>query len=169
MLITSAPFFCLVNYAAMLGLSCCPYMSHCICTIPVLVIVLAKVHNHTDSQHMHVPVTTTMHHPSDTMQMLVQHGRHMQHVVHIFTARPACMHTDPESSQEYDICQAGVARTSLHVGDTKQGRSIALSSNSPQLCKECAQILEAQEKLPVHCCSSFPPMCPSCHACTCSV
>ncbi|KAL0039283.1 hypothetical protein WJX79_001413 [Trebouxia sp. C0005] len=56
--------------------------------------------------------------------------------------------SDPEASQEHDICQAGVARTSLHVGDTKQGRSIALSSNNPQLCKECAQILEAQEKLP---------------------
>ncbi|KAL0053124.1 hypothetical protein WJX82_001225 [Trebouxia sp. C0006] len=56
--------------------------------------------------------------------------------------------SEPEASQEYDICQAGVARTSLHEGDTKQGRSIALRSNSPQLCKECAQILEAQEKLP---------------------
>lgn len=70
-----------------------------------------------------------------------------------------CMHADPEASQEYDVCQAGVARTSLHVGDTKQGRSIARSSNSPQLCKECAQILEAQEKLPVHLCFSFPPVC----------
>lgn len=70
--------------------------------------------------------------------------------VDMLIARCACIHADPEASQEHDICQAGVARTSLHVGDTKQGRSIALSSNNPQLCKECAQILEAQEKLPVH-------------------
>ena len=87
--------------------------------------------------------------------------------VDIFIARPVCMHADPESSQEYEICQAGVARTSLHVGDTKQGRSIALSSNSPQLCKECAQILEAQEKLPVQFCSSWPSVCSCCHSCTC--
>ncbi len=118
---------------------------------------------------MHVPVTTTMHHPSDKMQKLVYHGRHMRNAVDFLIARPACMHADPKTSQEYDICQAGVARTSLYVGDTKQGRSIALSSNSPQLCKECAQILEAQEKLPVHFCSSFPSVWPSCHACICSV
>ena len=79
----------------------------------------------------------------------------------------ACIHADPEASEEYDVCQAGVARTSLHVGDTKQGRSIALSSNSPQLCKECAQILEAQEKLPVHLLSSWPSERSSLHACTC--
>lgn len=89
--------------------------------------------------------------------------------VDMLNARLACMHAEPEASQEYDICQAGVARTSLHVGDTKQGRSIALRSNSPQLCKECAQILEAQEKLPVQFCSSCPSVCPSCHACTCPV
>ena len=32
------------------------------------------------------------------------------------------------------------------MGDTKQGRALALDSNSPQLCKECAQILESQDK-----------------------
>lgn len=47
---------------------------------------------------------------------------------------------------QHDSCQAGMARSCLHMGDTKQGRALALDSNSPQLCKECAQILEAQDK-----------------------
>ena len=62
------------------------------------------------------------------------------------------IHADGQTTQEYDTWQAGMARTSLHMGDTKQGRSIALGSNSPQLCKECAQILEAHDKLQVLMC-----------------
>ena len=51
-----------------------------------------------------------------------------------------------QTGLEHDMCQAGSARTSLHMGDTKQGRALALDSNSPQLCRECAQILESQDK-----------------------
>lgn len=51
-----------------------------------------------------------------------------------------------QQHRQHDTCVAGMARTSLHMGDTKQGRALALDSNSPQLCKECAQILEAQDK-----------------------
>lgn len=51
-----------------------------------------------------------------------------------------------QAAEQRDVCQAGMARTSLHMGDAKQGRALALESNSPQLCKECAQILESQDK-----------------------
>ena len=59
------------------------------------------------------------------------------------------VHVDSAELQKaptHDTCQAGMARTSLHMGDIKQGRALALGSNSPQLCKECAQILESQDK-----------------------
>ena len=62
--------------------------------------------------------------------------------------RPCIYMAGPEAP-EVSTSRGGVARTSLHVGDTKQGRALAVESNSPQLCKECAQILEAQEKLQV--------------------
>ncbi|KAL3149725.1 hypothetical protein ABBQ38_013551 [Trebouxia sp. C0009 RCD-2024] len=51
-----------------------------------------------------------------------------------------------QQHRQHDTCVAGMARTSLHMGDTKQGSALALDSNSPQLCQECAQILEAQDK-----------------------
>ena len=59
----------------------------------------------------------------------------------------AFMHAEPPAGQENDTCQAGMARMSLQLGDIKQGRAIALSSDSPQLSKECAQILEARGNL----------------------
>lgn len=71
---------------------------------------------------------------------------------------PVRCFAESQTSQEHDICQAGMARTSLHMGDTKQGRALALDSNSPQLCKECAQILESQDKQQVL---------PDVHAVTC--
>lgn len=52
---------------------------------------------------------------------------------------------ESQTALEHNMCQAGLARVCLHMGDTKQGRAIALDSNSPQLCKECAQILESQD------------------------
>ncbi len=80
MLITSAPCFHLVNCAAMLGLSCCPYISQCICTNSVTFIDRTKLHTYRDSHCMHILTTTTMRHPSDTMQKSVTYGHHMQHV-----------------------------------------------------------------------------------------
>ena len=56
-----------------------------------------------------------------------------------------------QQHRHHDTCVAGMARTSLHMGDIKQGRALALDSNSPQLCKECALILESQDKQQVAC------------------
>lgn len=39
-------------------------------------------------------------------------------------------------------CQAGIARCTLQMGDIRQGRTMALQLNNPQLFKECAMILE---------------------------
>ena len=51
-----------------------------------------------------------------------------------------------QQHRHHDACVAGMARSSLHMGDTKQGRALALDRNSPQLCKECALILESQDR-----------------------
>ena len=96
----------------------------------------------------------------------LQHFRHtiqveeLNSVLWVQSTRQGLVRCSAESqtSQEHDVCQAGMARTSLHMGDTKQGRALALDSNSPQLCKECAQILESQDKQQV-----LPDM----HAVTC--
>lgn len=46
-------------------------------------------------------------------------------------------------------CQAGIARTTLNMGDLRQGRQLALQLNSPPLFKECALILEQLQQLTV--------------------
>lgn len=45
-------------------------------------------------------------------------------------------------------CLAGVARTSLHLGDVRRGRQLAAQAASAALWKECAAILEAAHQLP---------------------
>lgn len=51
------------------------------------------------------------------------------------------------SQEDSATCLAGIARCSLLLGDLKQGRALAMESNSPQLCKECGQILESEGHL----------------------
>lgn len=46
-----------------------------------------------------------------------------------------------------DTCLAGVARTSLRLGDIRRGRKVVLDLNDPELCKECGAILEASKQL----------------------
>lgn len=41
-------------------------------------------------------------------------------------------------------CQAGLARCTLHMGDVRSGRQLALAVASPTLWRECALILEAR-------------------------
>mmetsp|Transcript_36982 Transcript_36982/g.82211 ORF Transcript_36982/g.82211 Transcript_36982/m.82211 type:complete len:1366 (+) Transcript_36982:300-4397(+) len=52
------------------------------------------------------------------------------------------------SDKELELaCRAGIARTTLQMGDIRQGRSMALQLNSQPLFKECAQILEGLQQL----------------------
>jgi len=51
---------------------------------------------------------------------------------------------DPRSDL---LCQAGIARTTLHLGDIRRGRQLALDSDNLQLCRECAGILEGMNQL----------------------
>ena len=51
---------------------------------------------------------------------------------------------DPEIGS---ACQAGIARCTLHIGDIRRGRQIALAANSPSLCRECGSILENMNQL----------------------
>ena len=46
-------------------------------------------------------------------------------------------------------CRAGICRTTLHMGDIRQGRTQALQLNSQNLFKECAHILEGLQQLTV--------------------
>jgi WD repeat-containing protein 19 len=44
-------------------------------------------------------------------------------------------------------CRSGIARCTLQLGDIRQGRSMVIQINSPQLYKEAAHILEALQQL----------------------
>lgn len=44
-------------------------------------------------------------------------------------------------------CKAGIARTTLQLGDLRQGRQLAMQLNSVPLFKECALILEGLQQL----------------------
>ncbi|PNW73788.1 hypothetical protein CHLRE_13g572700v5 [Chlamydomonas reinhardtii] len=44
-------------------------------------------------------------------------------------------------------CKAGIARTTLQLGDLRQGRQLAMQLNSQTLFKECALILEGLQQL----------------------
>lgn len=46
-------------------------------------------------------------------------------------------------------CKAGIARTTLQLGDLRQGRQLAMQLNSQTLFKECALILEGLQQLTV--------------------
>lgn len=46
-------------------------------------------------------------------------------------------------------CKAGIARTTLQLGDLRQGRQLAMQLNSVPLFKECALILEGLQQLTV--------------------
>ncbi|KAK3240077.1 hypothetical protein CYMTET_50059, partial [Cymbomonas tetramitiformis] len=45
------------------------------------------------------------------------------------------------------LCHAGIARTTLHLGDIRRGRQLALDSDNLLLCRECAAILESMNQL----------------------
>ncbi|XP_049780005.1 WD repeat-containing protein 19 isoform X1 [Schistocerca cancellata] len=52
------------------------------------------------------------------------------------------------SEQHVAVCRAGVARTSIRCGDVRRGVAIAMDiASSPQLKKECADILEGMKHL----------------------
>ena len=50
---------------------------------------------------------------------------------------------------EEAACNAGIARCTIHMGDVRQGRALALQSGSEALCRECAQVLEGMGQLKV--------------------
>ncbi len=46
-------------------------------------------------------------------------------------------------------CKCGIARTTLQLGDLRQGRQLAMQLNNMQLFKDCALILEGLQQLTV--------------------
>ena len=51
----------------------------------------------------------------------------------------------PERDTSQDrVCPAGIARATVQMGDSARGKQLALDSNNPQLCRECAILLEEQ-------------------------
>ena len=54
----------------------------------------------------------------------------------------------PDSKLVRD-CQAGATRSSLHLGNLREGKQMALQSGDPSLCRECAGILEGMSHLQV--------------------
>ncbi|KXZ49298.1 hypothetical protein GPECTOR_22g892 [Gonium pectorale] len=53
----------------------------------------------------------------------------------------------PAQPELETACKAGIARTTLQLGDLRQGRQLALQINSTALFKECALILEGLQQL----------------------
>lgn len=61
------------------------------------------------------------------------------------------LRTHEQNCQESDRiktqCAAGIARSSLRLGDIRRGTKLVEESDNPDLCKECGQILEAAKQL----------------------
>lgn len=57
-----------------------------------------------------------------------------------------------QDAAEEAACNAGIARCTIHMGDVRQGRALALQSGSEALCRECAQVLEGMGQLKVGVC-----------------
>lgn len=69
---------------------------------------------------------------------------------HYQQALDACTVSMGAQSPELEAgCKAGIARTTLQLGDLRQGRQLALQLNSQPLYKECALILEGLQQLTV--------------------
>jgi WD repeat-containing protein 19 len=47
------------------------------------------------------------------------------------------------SDSQQQVCMAGIARTTLRLGDLRRGMRLALESNDEQLCRDCGAILES--------------------------
>ncbi|MEW5304579.1 MAG: hypothetical protein WDW36_007181 [Sanguina aurantia] len=67
---------------------------------------------------------------------------HYQQAMEALSLQPPGVETELKLA-----CQAGIARTTLNMGDLRQGRQLALQLNSPPLFKECALILEGLQQL----------------------
>jgi WD repeat-containing protein 19 len=51
----------------------------------------------------------------------------------------------PEDSSDA-LCIAGIAKTSLRLGDLRRGTNLAINSKDRQLCKECGDILKSMSQ-----------------------
>jgi WD repeat-containing protein 19 len=73
---------------------------------------------------------------------LEQKGEHQQASTHFEHALNA---VEPRSKSGLDHvrqCHAGIARTSIRLGDLDRGTKVAVELDDPAVCKECAAILE---------------------------
>ncbi|KAF8062105.1 WDR19 [Scenedesmus sp. PABB004] len=79
-----------------------------------------------------------------TQEMLGEHAEartHYQQALDLLSASGA----DPGLAA---ACLAGVARTTLQLGDLRAGRALTAQADSPGLWRECGAILEALRQLP---------------------
>jgi hypothetical protein len=57
--------------------------------------------------------------------------------------------SEPKDEEKCALARAGIARTTIQLGDVRRGRQMALESASAQLCRECAAILEGMKHMQV--------------------
>jgi hypothetical protein len=57
--------------------------------------------------------------------------------------------SEPKDEAKCALARAGIARTTIQLGDVRRGRQMALESASAQLCRECAAILEGMNHMQV--------------------
>ncbi|GLC35581.1 hypothetical protein PLESTB_000191100 [Pleodorina starrii] len=80
--------------------------------------------------------------------MLEMTGEYANAKSHYQQALDALMVSAGPAQPELETaCKAGIARTTLQLGDLRQGRQLALQINSTTLFKECALILEGLQQL----------------------
>jgi WD repeat-containing protein 19 len=80
-------------------------------------------------------------------QQLEQRGEY-EAALHMYES--ACNGNDGDSKMPEDssdtLCIAGIAKTSLRLGDIRRGTRLAINSKDRQLCKECGDILKSMSQ-----------------------
>lgn len=66
-------------------------------------------------------------------------GEHQQAQTHF---EQAMRDVHPARKEHFTQCKAGLARTSLRLGDLNRGMQLAVELQSPAVCKDCASILK---------------------------
>lgn len=75
-------------------------------------------------------------------QQLEGKTEYQQSLAHFEQAMQRSNIRDVSQKEHVQQCRAGIARTALRLGDLNRGINEATAVKEPQLCKECAQILE---------------------------
>jgi len=84
----------------------------------------------------------------DYQQALAMYQRAIQEDQVSAASAKAGEHNQALSKEHLRVCNGGIARMTLRVGDLQRGRSLAMASGDKILLKDCAAILEQMKQYP---------------------